>query len=439
MKVLILAAGRSKRMYPVTDKNFLNFLGKPLIQHQIEIVKSAGFKDIILVGGEHNLAALMALAVELSKKLKLNIEVIEQENLDLGMCGAVLAAKNSIKNSPVIVFSSNDVVEAEAFKQIEKMSSTLADSFILGKMVHQYFPGGYLKMDKSAYISEIIEKPEPGTEPSKMVNVVVHLHKKPEVLVKYLEKTKSKKDDLYEVALSKMMTDGIKMMAVEYDGFWQPVKYPWHIQNVFRFLMSKAKKSISKSAEIAKSAVINGQVIIGERVKIFDNAVINGPCYIGDDSVIATNSLVRDSNIGRGCIIGFSTEVARSFLSDEVWTHSNYIGDSVIGNNVSFGAGTVTGNLRLDEREVEISVDGKKLNAHTNKFGAMIGSHVRVGVNTSLMPGVRIGSGCFIGAGILVPEDIPENSFVRGTFELKISQNKTDVSAMRRDNLKKKL
>jgi bifunctional UDP-N-acetylglucosamine pyrophosphorylase/glucosamine-1-phosphate N-acetyltransferase len=402
----------------------------------LEILKKAGIGEVILVGGKHNLEKIGAMA----KSLKMKINIVEQKNLELGMCGAVLAAKDLIKGKEVMVLSSNDVVDVKAFKLIIKAAEKGgAESFILGKKVTSYFPGGYLETDKNGFIKNIVEKPEPGTEPSDLVNLVVHVHKDADNLVKYLEKADSKKDDLYEQALAKMMKDGVKMLAVEYDGFWQPLKYPWHVHNVFNYLFSQADKKIAKSAKIAKRAVVNGEVIIGENVKVFDGAVINGPCYIGDDTIVATNALVRDSNVGKNCVIGFSTEVARSVLGDEVWTHSNYIGDSIIGNNVSFGAGTVTGNLRLDEKNVQVYYDGKKIDAHTNKFGAIIGNNVRVGVNTSLMPGIKIGSGSFIGGGIVVPEDVAEKSFVRGEWKLKISENREDIAGLDRKNFKNKL
>jgi|GEM_PF-3789831 len=33
MKTIFLAAGRSSRMDPISDKNFLDFLGEPLLLH----------------------------------------------------------------------------------------------------------------------------------------------------------------------------------------------------------------------------------------------------------------------------------------------------------------------------------------------------------------------------------------------------------------------
>ncbi|MBI4975221.1 NTP transferase domain-containing protein [Candidatus Peregrinibacteria bacterium] len=324
MKVMLLAAGRSKRMAPIEDKNFINLLGKPLIQHQLEAIVASGLNEIIIVGGAHNLDKLK----EISKNLGINADVVEQENLELGMCGAVLAAKKFIKGSPVLVVSSNDVVEKSAFELILKQSDEkLASSFMLAKTVKEYFSGGYLKVDKDNYISEIVEKPENGKEPSNLINIVLHIHKK-------------KKNP--------------------YEGFWQPVKFPRHIHKVFNFLFDNAEKNVDGSASVADSAVIKGDVIIDENVKIFDGAVVNGPVYIGKNSIVANNALVRDSNVGESCVIGFSTEIARSCLGNNVWTHSNYIGDSVIGNNVSFGAGTITGNLRLDEENIFVNCDDKE-------------------------------------------------------------------------------
>lgn len=415
-------------MKPVEDKNFLKFLGKPLLMWQVEMVKKAGFEEIVVVGGAHNLSRIKALFGEM-------VQVVEQNDLEEGMCGAVLAGREIIGDCAVMIFSSNDVVDESAFELIkEAFERGDADSYLLGKKVDKYFPGGYLEVDEDGLIKNIVEKPGEGKEPSDMVNLVVHLHKDSAKLFEYLAKVKSDADDKYEVALAEMMKDEVTMKAVSYDGFWQPIKYPWHVNPVFKYFFEKAEKGVAKSAKIAEKAIVRGDVIIGENVKIFDNAVVQGPCYIGDNSVIANNALVRESHIGSGCVIGFSSEVARSFLGNEVWTHSNYIGDSILGNNVSFGAGAVTGNLRLDEKN--IVVDG--VDSGSNKLGLICGDNVRVGVNTSLMPGVKIGSGSFIGAGIVVAQDVEPKSFVRGSWELKISENKTNISSDR-ENFRKKL
>lgn len=423
-------------MKPVADKNFLNFLGRPLIEWQLTRVWEAGFKEVILVGGKHNLEALKAL----DDRMPMEIDVVEQKNLDEGMRGAVQAAEELIGDEELLVLSSNDVVDVGAFDRIkEVMKDRLCDGAMLAKKVDSYFPGGYLEWDDEGYVSSVVEKPAPGKEPSDLVNIVVHYFKKPKELIKFLKAAKSKKDDLYEVGLDAYIKSGARMVPLDYYGFWQPIKYPWHIHEVFKHFFSCTETCIDPSAEISDGARIEGPVVIDEGVKIMAGATVKGPCYIGKGSIVATNALVRESCVGAGCVIGFSTEVARSFLGDNVWTHSNYIGDSVIGNDVSFGAGTVTGNLRLDEGIISVAFGAANVSTETNKWGLVTGDHVRVGVNTSFMPGVKIGGRSFVGAGIVVAKDIPEGSFVSGDWELKVVKNKGSFSEEAREMMRKKL
>ena len=113
-----------------------------------------------------------------------------------------------------------------------------------------------------------------------MVNLVVHWYREPAKLIEHLEKAESEKDDIYETAIVEMIKGGAKVKALPYSGFWQPIKYPWHVHNVFQFYLANEGRSIADSAKIAANAVIDGDVVIGENVKIFEGAVIKGPAYI---------------------------------------------------------------------------------------------------------------------------------------------------------------
>ena len=432
MKVLLLAAGRSKRVKPIEDKNFLKFAGRTLIEHQLDTLKRVGLTDIIIVGGAHNLAELKAIA----KPFK--AVVLEQKNLDEGMAGAVLTAKGKIKNESVLIFSSNDVLAQSAFEKIMKASKSKADAYLLAYKVAKYFPGGYLKMDGKR-IMDIIEKPGAGKEPSKWVNIVVHCFKEPEELFKALEKSTTKKDDRYELALQTLMKK-LHFEAVPYDGFWQPVKHPWHILDLMQFFFNAHSASlrawgshIHPTAQIAKTAVIGKDVVIEAGVKIFEHATVQGPAYIGKNCIIGNNALLRESMLGERCVVGYNTEVARSFVGDDCWFHTNYVGDTVMGNDVSFGAGAICANLRLDEKEI---TSGNE-NSGRTKLGPILGDHIRVGVNTSLMPGVRIGSNTMITSGLTVAENIEPGSFVIGKTELIVKKNKTVPEASARDKMKK--
>jgi UDP-N-acetylglucosamine diphosphorylase / glucose-1-phosphate thymidylyltransferase / UDP-N-acetylgalactosamine diphosphorylase / glucosamine-1-phosphate N-acetyltransferase / galactosamine-1-phosphate N-acetyltransferase len=441
MKVLLLAAGRSRRVKPIEDKNFLRFCGKQLIHHQVDALRGGGFDDFVIIGGAHNLERLNAFAEKMvAEHENLRIQVVEQEDLDAGMAGAILSTRNAVvDNEPILIVSSNDVVEQEAYRLIfDAAQNDYFESCILGKRVTEYFPGGYLEVDAQWQIKSMIEKPGEGNEPSDLVNLVLHLHKNPERLFNYLEESTSSKDDLYEVALDKMMKSGVKMQAIPYEGYWQAIKYPWHVMEVAKHYFDKMPHHIDPAATIEEGATIKGEVVIEEGAKIFAGATIVGPAYIGKNCVIATNSLVRESYLGEGCVIGYTTEVARSFLGDDVWTHSNYLGDSVIGSNVSFGAGTNTGNLRFDEKNISITIDEERVDSGCNKLGIITGDDIRVGINTSFMPGIKIGGNSLIGASIMIGKNIPKGSFVTGEMgPLKVVENKATIPS--REAFKKKL
>lgn len=437
MKVVVIAAGRSKRLNPIEDKNLLEFLGKPLIQHQIEQLESAGFDDFIVVGGAHNLSKLTKLADNLPQK----IEVVEQKDLDDGQAGGVLAVKSLVNDDPMLVVSANDVVDSKAFDLISNDSKNDdLDGLIVGKQVDSYFPGGYLCTNNDGLITSIQEKPGEGNEPSNMVNIVIHYFKKGSVIFESIENSTSNHDDRYEVALDNLMKNEVKIKALPYDGFWQPVKYPWHILEVMEYFLGKIEEpSIQKNVEVAESAVIKGNVYLDEGVKIFDQAVIMGPAYIGKNSVVASGALVRGSNVGSNSVVGYATEIARSYLGNDVWTHSNYIGDSIISDNCSFGAGCVTGNLRLDEGNIKVKIKDEKADSGRNKFGLITGPNVRCGINTSFMPGIKIGHESMIGAGIIIAEDVDNNKFVYGKTELVIKENTAKLDEKKREEMKNNL
>ena len=436
MQVILLAAGRSTRLNPISDKNLLEFCGKPLIEHQVAALKKAKMRDIVVVGGAHNLETLKAVL----KKYK-NVVVTEQKKLEEGMAGGVLAGAKVVNHKNIMVMSTNDVFEEGLFEEVIRGSKEKGvDGILVGKKMEEYFPGGYLKMDKEGMVTDIIEKPKEGKEPSKFVNLVLHVYNDFPKFISYLQKSKAKADGRYEDALDTYIKKGkAKIKAHKYTGFWQPIKYPWHVLSLMNYFLEHQKLKIDKSAKIASSAVIHGDVVIEKGVKVFDNAVIQGPAYIGEGSVVATNALVRGSMIGQNSVVGFSTEVARSYWNHDVWTHSNYVGDSIVDYNVSFGAGTVLGNLRFDEENVKVTIGKTRIDSGTNKLGAIIGNGVRFGINASTNPGVKIGRNCFIGGSMYIDKDIPDEKLVLLEQKVKVVKNNNCISPEARINIKKNL
>ncbi|MSR87460.1 hypothetical protein EXS70_04830 [Candidatus Peribacteria bacterium] len=400
MKALLLLAGRSRRFWPLTEKSLFPICGKTLVEHQVETLQKGGCKEIILVVGAHNKKEV--------RKMFPTLTIVEQKDLDLGMQGACLSALPKIlggaqNSAPVLIVSGNDVIDPEALISLRKEAAKpKTGGAILARKVKTYFPGGYLTV-KSGKITGIVEKPGAGKEPSKFVNIVAHIHNDPRALLAALKSVKNHRDDGYEQALHALFAVST-YRAVPYEGFWQPVKYPSHLLLLLDHFLSHIKKpSIHSSVKVHPSAVIEGNVVIGEGTRVLPHATIVGPCTVGRDCIIGNNALVRHASIGDGCVVGYNSEVKSSILAGPVWTHITYLGDSIIGRNVSFGGGCVTGNLRLDESDIEEGI---------KKLGIVVGDDCRFGIHIGSNPGVKVGPGSFIAGGVFLKDDVPEKSFV---------------------------
>ena len=142
-----------------------------------------------------------------------------------------------------------------------------------------------------------------------------------------------------------------------------------------------------------------------------ENAVVKGPVYLGRGTVVGNNTLVRSySHVGANCIIGFASEIKDSYIEDGCSFCMNYIGDSIIGDHCYFGTGTVTANLRFDQKPVLVRVGSDMIDSGVANLGALIGPDCRFGVNVNIMPGIKIGPGSTIGPESCLTQDVPLNT-----------------------------
>lgn len=157
-------------------------------------------------------------------------------------------------------------------------------------------------------------------------------------------------------------SDYFNLKNFQFADIFNNVANMWDaIQNISKYTGDKLVQG--KNCQVAKTALIRKGVILGENVKI-------GHC-------------VEIKN----CIIMNNTNIA----------HLNYVGDSIIGNNVNIGGGACIANLRLDERPVEIlDADGLKISTELRKFGAIVGDGCKVGANSVLNPGTILEKNCYV-------------------------------------------
>lgn len=403
MKIIVLAAGEGKRMWPIqTDKCLISFLGQPLLFHNLKLLKeNTNIEEFVIVSNASSKEKIESIA----KNLNLNFKIAIQEK-PLGMADAILSAKEFI-SGPVLIINAEDVLEKHAYGDVlEEAEKTKADVFFTGISFGKYFPGGYLKLEADKVLG-IVEKPGKGKEPSNIVKLMADYFKDGEKLTSYLENASSERDDRYEMALAGMIADGLNVRFANYKGIWWPLKYPWHILDITKHFLSQVEHKIDPGVNVPESAVVEGQVVIEKGTKIFEGAVIKGPVYIGKNCIIGNNSMVRETDLEEGSVTGFSSDITRSYIGANSWFHTNYIGDSVIEGDFGMGSGAILANLRLDDSTIKVGEE--RIDTDKHKLGLIVGRGVRMGVNSSTMPGVRVGSNSLIGPGVVLKKDLKEN------------------------------
>jgi NDP-sugar pyrophosphorylase family protein len=411
--ILILAGGDSTRFWPLTNKVVFPFLGKPLINYIIDQVFSYAYK--IIVVSHPNIEE------QLKKNIDKKVLVISQKEIDLGMAGAVLAAKNIIRNNEALIINGSDLLDFSFLPAFIRKVEASNEIVITAKEMKDNFPGGYLKFDDSGRLIEILEKPK--IPPSSFYKLVVDYFFDLNVFLEKILKLKNKikEDCLYEQGLNFMIKESKKTAVFCYQKDFYSLKYPWHVLNLMNYFLKAIKKEyFGKNVLISKKAKIVGPVYFSKGVKVGDYAKVVGPTFVGENSVIADFALVNKSHIGKDCLIGGYSEVTRSYLGNKVFLHRNYVGDSVIADNVLMGAGAVLANFRFDGQPIRSKVLKEKITTSFLKLGAIIGERSKVGVNATILPGVKIGKKTFIGPGQIAKEDIADNKFL---FDNKLKDN----------------
>lgn len=188
-----------------------------------------------------------------------------------------------------------------------------------------------------------------------------------------------------------------------FEKYFSPDLYPWEwIPQIKHALDSFNFNARVKFAEFPKNFSLENE----DKIWIHPTAIlppygfIKGPVYIGPKTELRPGVLIRGNVIvGANCILGNSCEYKNALLMDNVQTaHFNYVGDSILANNVHLGAGVILANLRLDKKEITIKIDEEHFSTHLNKLGALIAESVEIGCNSVVQPGAIIGKNTCIGS-----------------------------------------
>jgi len=186
-----------------------------------------------------------------------------------------------------------------------------------------------------------------------------------------------------------------------------PIVHPWDLLRANELALGQIEGD-RIAGQIHPSAVIEGTLHLGAGSRILPGVFIEGTVVIGADCRIGPNCHLRGAtSIGERCHIGQAVEIKNSILLSDTWIgHLSYLGDSVIGQGVNFGAGTIVSNYRHDGKPHRSMVDGRLVDTGRVKFGTVVGDGVHTGIHTSIYPGRKLWPGTATLPGEIVRHDL---------------------------------
>ncbi|WP_314865043.1 bifunctional UDP-N-acetylglucosamine diphosphorylase/glucosamine-1-phosphate N-acetyltransferase GlmU [uncultured Streptococcus sp.] len=177
---------------------------------------------------------------------------------------------------------------------------------------------------------------------------------------------------------------------------------------------------IDVDVEIAPEVQVEANVTLKGQTKIGAETILTNGTYIVDSVIgertVITNSMIEESSVADGVTVGPYAHIRPgSILAKDVHVgnfvevkgssigentkagHLTYIGNSEVGANVNFGAGTIT-----------VNYDGQK------KYKTIIGDNVFVGSNSTIIAPVELGDNSLVGAGSTITKDVPADAIALG-------------------------
>lgn len=413
MKSVILTTRNSTRLMPITSsrpKSMIPIVGKPLLEYTILGLKEAGIDEILLIVGykKDKIRNYFGNGID---KFQIKIEYKNQEEY-LGTTHVFDYAKDFVKNEPFLMIDGDLFVDPIVFKELlSKFNENKIEGLISLVEVKKPQDNRIITLNSNSFVEGLVGKPSVKLNIGNMVNAGIYIFDplifKAIKRIKKSVRNKFEFTDLMEILINQLY--GKIRGCVIKDRFWSDIGLHWQLFDVNIFLLDRIERKILGNIE--NNVQIIGNVHIGRNTNVRFGSCIQGPCFIGENTLIGPNAYIRSyTSVGDNCHIGLS-EVKNSIIfSNSKALHFNYVGDSIICENVILGAGSKTSNLRFDNKSIYAEIKGERIDSGRRKLGAVIGPNVRIGMNVNIMCGKKIGENSVIGAQTLIKEDVPSNT-----------------------------
>lgn len=430
LSVVILAAGKGTRMRSSLPKVLHAIADKPMVSHVINAARQLNADNIYIVygfGGE------VLKATIANNSASDDLTFIEQKE-QLGTGHAVDMASPFINDNENVLVLYGDVPLTKV-STLEKLLAVKPEHGMGLLTVNLANPTGYGRIvRKDNAVVGIIEQKDASAEQLLITeaNTGILLANGGD-LKRWLANLSSDnaQGEYYLTDIIAACHQEGKAIAtahpdteIEVEGANNRVQLA-SLERAFQLREAEALMIAGASLRDPNRIDIRGNVVIGEEVHIDINCIFEGDvslasgvqigancilknCTIGENSIIKANSIIEDAVVGKDCSVGpFArlrpgsvmnkdshvgnfVEMKKTILgAGSKAGHLTYLGDTVIGQNVNIGAGTITCNY-----------DG------VNKFQTTIDDGAFVGSNSSLVAPVTIGVNATIGAGSVIAKDV---------------------------------
>jgi len=392
MQTVILAAGQGTRMGPLTDttpKPMLPVATGPLVGHVADAAVEAGTSELIVVVGYRADEVRDFFGDEYRD---VPVTIARQEH-QRGTADALAAAADHL-SGPFAVLNGDNLYEPAAIAELFDAAPAIA-----AVTVDDPSNYGVLSVDGN-HVVDVVEKP--ADPPSNLANAGAYTF--PAEATEWLDVGQSARGE-YELTdvVARTLTE-VDVSVVTIDR-WLDVGRPWELLAANEWKLAELDRDIR--GEVADTADLRGRVVVESGASIEPGVVVEGPALIREDAHVGPNAYVRGQTLlGEATRVGAGVEVKNSVvMAGSHLPHLSYVGDSVLGKNVNFGAGTTVANLRHDDEAIRMTVKGERISTGRRKFGVVVGDGVKTGVNTSLYPGTILSTGASTVPGETVTRD----------------------------------
>ena len=188
-------------------------------------------------------------------------------------------------------------------------------------------------------------------------------------------------------------------------------------------IRSKSRGKKAPPVQLGKNHSLGANVVLGVPSP---RSKINTPLLIGENATVRSGTAIYSGTlIGKNLATGHNAVIREeNAIGDNfsIWNNSTIDYGCKIGNRVKVHCNCYVAQFTTLEDDVFLApgvtiandlYPGMKVSSE-NMRGPHLEKGVQVGVNSTILPYVRIGKGSVVGSGSVVTKDVPPHSLVYG-------------------------